>query len=99
MALLTRRANSLMILKKGRLIGAVALSEGGMNIENDPLRTDGERVGESFFVNGEKNHVVNAPIADWIAVAGKVEENIVFFVIKKDTEGLSIGQRISTMGL
>ena len=85
-------------LKKGRLIGAVALSEGGMNIENDPLRTGGERVGENYFVNGEKNHVVNAPIADWIAVAGKVEENIVFFVIKKDTEGLSIGQRISTMG-
>ena len=85
-------------LKKGRLIGAVALSEGGMNIENNPLQTAGVRVGDSFLVNGEKNHVVNAPIANWIAIAGKVEENIVFFVIKKGSEGLSIGQRLSTMG-
>jgi alkylation response protein AidB-like acyl-CoA dehydrogenase len=85
-------------LKKGRLIGAVALSEGGMNIENNPLQTAGVRAGDSFLVNGEKNHVVNAPIANWIAIAGKVEENIVFFVIKKGSEGLSIGQRLSTMG-
>ncbi len=85
-------------LKKGRLIGAVALSEGGMNIENNPLHTAGVQVGDSFLVNGEKNHVVNAPIADWIAVAGKVKENIVFFLIKKGSEGLSIGQRLSTLG-
>jgi alkylation response protein AidB-like acyl-CoA dehydrogenase len=85
-------------VKGGRIIGVVALSEGGMNIENEPLQTAGERVGEEYFVNGEKNHVVNAPIADWIAVAGRVEEHVVFFVIKKGSEGLSIGQRISTMG-
>jgi len=85
-------------LKEGRLIGAVALSEGGMNIENDPMQTAGVRVGESFLVTGEKNHVVNAPIADWIAIAGKMEEDIGFFVIKKGSEGLSIGQRLSTMG-
>jgi len=85
-------------LKKGRVIGAVALSEGGMNIENNPLNTAGVPVGDSFLVNGEKNHVVNAPIADWIAIAGKVKENIVFFLIKKGSEGLSIGQRLSTLG-
>ena len=85
-------------LKEGRLIGAVALSEGGMNIENEPLQTVGERVGENFCVNGDKNHVVNAPIADWIAIAGRAEEHMVFFVIKKDSEGLSIGKRLATMG-
>ena len=85
-------------LKEGRIIGAVALSEGGMNIENNPLQTAGQRVGERYVVNGDKNHVVNAPIADWIAVAGRVKENSAFFVIKKDTEGLSAGQRVSTMG-
>jgi alkylation response protein AidB-like acyl-CoA dehydrogenase len=85
-------------IKEGRFIGAVALSEGGMNIENEPLQTAGVQGGESFFVNGGKDHVVNAPIADWIAVAGKVEEDIVFFIIKKGSEGLFIGQRFSTMG-
>jgi len=85
-------------LKEGRLIGAVALSEGGMNIENNPLNTAGVQVGDGFLITGDKNHVVNAPIADWIAVAGKVKENIVFFLIKKGSEGLSIGQRLSTLG-
>lgn len=85
-------------LKEGRLIGAVALSEGGMNIENNPLNTAGVQVGDGFLVNGGKNHVVNAPIADWIAIAGKVGENIAFFLIKKGSEGLSIGQRLSTLG-
>jgi alkylation response protein AidB-like acyl-CoA dehydrogenase len=85
-------------LKEGRLIGTVALSEGGMNIENNPLHTAGVQVGDGFLVTGEKNYVINAPIADWIAIAGKVKENIVFFVIKKGSKGLSIGQRLSTMG-
>jgi len=85
-------------LKKGRVIGAVALSEGGMNIENNPLYTAGVPFDDGFLVTGEKNYVVNASIADWIAIAGKVKENIVFFLIKKGSEGLSIGQRLSTLG-
>jgi alkylation response protein AidB-like acyl-CoA dehydrogenase len=85
-------------LKEGRLIGAVALSEGGMNIENNPLHTAGVPFGDDYLVTGEKNYVVNASIADWIAVAGKGRENIVFFLIKKSSEGLSIGQRLPTMG-
>ena len=85
-------------LKEGRLIGTVALSEGGMNLENNPLHTAGVPFDDGFLVTGEKNYVVNASIADWIAVAGKVRENIVFFVIKKGSEGLSIGQRLPTLG-
>jgi len=85
-------------VKEGELIGTVALSEGGMNIENNPLNTAGVQVGDGFLITGDKNHVVNAPIADWIAIAGKVKENIVFFLIKKGSEGLSIGQRLSTLG-
>jgi len=85
-------------LKEGRLIGAVALSEGGMNIENSPLHTAGIPVDDGFLVNGEKNHVVNASIADWIAVAGRAEEKVAFFVIKKGSEGLSISQRLLTLG-
>lgn len=85
-------------LKKGRLIGAVALSEENMNIENDPLDTEGLSVENGFQVCGSKGHVVNAPIADWIAVAGICEGSLAFFLIRKGSEGLSIGQRIPTLG-
>jgi len=88
----------LLPLKKGRLIGAVALSEKSMNIENDPLDTKGISVENGFQVCGSKGHVVNAPIADWIAVAGICESARAFFLIRKGSEGLSIGRRIPTPG-
>ncbi|MBW1701117.1 MAG: acyl-CoA dehydrogenase [Deltaproteobacteria bacterium] len=88
----------LLPMKEGLLIGTVAISEGGMNIENDPLDTAGVSSDDGFRVSGSKGHVVNGPIADWIAVAGKVGDEIGFFLIKKDSEGMSIGQRLTTLG-
>jgi alkylation response protein AidB-like acyl-CoA dehydrogenase len=88
----------LLPLKKGLLIGTVALSERGMNIENDPLDTAGVSSDDGFRVSGSKGHVVNGPIADWIAVAGKVGDENAFFLIKKDSEGMSIGQKLTTLG-
>ena len=88
----------LLPLKEGLLIGTVAISEGGMNIENDPLDTAGVSSDDGFRVSGSKGHVVNGPIADWIAVAGKVGDEIAFFLIKKDSKGMSIGQRLTTLG-
>lgn len=85
-------------LKEGQLIGTVALSEEGMSIENNPLNTTVVPVDDSFQVSGSKSYVVNGPIADWIAVAGKREESLAFFLIKKDSEGLSIGKRLPKLG-
>lgn len=93
-----QKNETLPAIKEGRLIGAVALSETGMSIENDPLKTTGLSMDGGFQVDGAKGHVVNAPIADWIAVAGNWGEDIVFFLMKKDAKGLSMGQRFSTLG-
>jgi len=93
-----QRNEFLSPLKEGRLIGAVALSEANMSVENNPLNTTWTSVGNSFQVSGSKSYVVNGPIADWIAIAGMQEESLVFFLIKKDAKGLSIGQKLSTLG-
>jgi alkylation response protein AidB-like acyl-CoA dehydrogenase len=85
-------------LKEGRLIGAVALSETGMSIGKGPMDTSTLSMEGGFQVKGTKIHVVNAPVADWIAVAGNWGEDMVFFLIRKDAEGLSVGQRFSTLG-
>jgi len=85
-------------LQEGRLIGAVAISEDAMNIENDPLNTSAVNNNEGFLVSGSKGHVVNGPIADWIAVAAKTGDGLAFFLVKKETEGLAIGQRLSMLG-
>ena len=87
-------------LTSGRIIGTAALSEQGMNIENEPLATRGVASTEGFRVTGSKSHVVNAPIADWIAVAGTIdgETGTAFFLIEKASEGLFTGDRLATLG-
>ena len=85
-------------VREGKAVGAVALSEEAMNVENQPLETCGTRDGEQIIVNGWKSFVVNGPIADWIAVAGNFEDKAALFIIKKDTPGMVIGERFTTVG-
>ena len=87
-------------LISGKTIGAVALSENGMNIEKDPLNTMGVSSTDGFHVTGNKGHVINAPIADWIAVAGKIDgrEGPAFFLMEKESKGLFMGHRLATLG-
>lgn len=85
-------------LTEGRLIGAVGLTEGGMNLAGNPLQTRGARQGEGYRVSGNKGHVVNAPVADLIALAGECDDGPAFFLIPNPANGLLIGERLQTLG-
>ncbi|MFH1349850.1 MAG: acyl-CoA dehydrogenase family protein [Pseudomonadota bacterium] len=76
-------------LKEGLLIGTIALTEGGLIAEPS---------GGGYRISGSADHVVNAPVADWIAVGGEAGGNGVYVLIKKGSEGLSIGQRLFSLG-
>ncbi|MBF0118108.1 MAG: acyl-CoA dehydrogenase family protein [Desulfobacterales bacterium] len=82
----------------GKLIGAVALSEDSMNIDNEPLKTKGYREDDFIIVNGNKSYVVNAGIADYFAVAGRIDDKDAIFLIEKGTNGLSVSDRLHTIG-
>jgi alkylation response protein AidB-like acyl-CoA dehydrogenase len=69
-----------------------------MNIDNDPINTTGVSSSNGFQVSGSKGHVVNALVSDWIAIAGKIEENPAFFLMKNDSEGLSIAEKSTMLG-
>ncbi len=85
-------------LLAGELVGAVALSEGAMNIENDPFSTQGMEQGDALSVNGAKNWVVNAPVADVIAVAGLVGGKTAFFLVPAGAPGLLVEAPAVTLG-
>jgi len=85
-------------VQSGRGIGAVALSEESMNTENQPLAAHGKREGQQVAVNGTKSFVINGPLADWIAVAGRFENQTALFVVPRDTAGLTLGERFVTSG-
>ena len=85
-------------LRDGRLIGAVGLTEEGMSLKGNPLETKATREGKGFRVSGTKGHVVNGPAADWIAVAGRLEKGIAFFLLSNPSEGLLCEERLPTLG-
>lgn len=82
----------------GKKLGAVALSEKTMNIDNDPMTTSGIRENGFIKISGAKNYVINGPIADFTAVAGIIENKPGIFIIEKGAKGLITGKRLATMG-
>lgn len=94
----SQKENLLAPLMDGRLIGAVGLSEDAINVENDALMTTGVIDGDHATVSGRKQYVINAPMADWFAVAGLVDGKEALFLVAKDTPGLAVGERVATMG-
>jgi alkylation response protein AidB-like acyl-CoA dehydrogenase len=93
-----QKADILHSLQQGRITGAVALSEETMNTENDPLSTAGTAADHGWRVSGTKGHVVNGPIADRVAVAGKTDQGLAFFLIESGAEGFFAGERLPTLG-
>ncbi|MFZ3047128.1 MAG: acyl-CoA dehydrogenase [Desulfatirhabdiaceae bacterium] len=82
----------------GQMIGAVALSESAMNVDNEPLKTTGTIQGDDVVITGSKSFVVNAPIADWFAVVGRMGDGHAVFLVQKESLGLTIGNRLQTLG-
>jgi alkylation response protein AidB-like acyl-CoA dehydrogenase len=85
-------------LKAGQMFGAVALSEDAMNVHNERLKTEGVEKGDDIQVSGFKNFVVNGPLADWIAVVGRMHDQEAIFLVERGSPGLRVGEPLSTLG-
>jgi alkylation response protein AidB-like acyl-CoA dehydrogenase len=85
-------------LVKGRFLGAVALSEDSLNVDNDPLKTTGIQDGDFLNITGDKTYVVNGPVADRFAVAGRMNGQLALFIIDQGTAGLAMGEPFRTLG-
>lgn len=94
----TLRELILPALCKGKLLGAVALSEAAMNVENDPLTTTGLIDGSELVLNGYKNYVVNGADADWVAVIGNMQDRYAIFLVAKGNPGMHIEKHVPTTG-
>ncbi len=82
-----------------KAIGSVAVIEEHGNIEDNPFQSALVKEKEKFVLSGRKWFVINAPMADWIAVACAMEETFAFALVSGNAHGLSIGPRLSLMGL
>ena len=86
------------LLEQGRYVGCVGLTEGGMSVENEPFKTTAERSGETFLLTGSKDYVINAPMADQIAVIARADEKLAVVLVKTESPGVTVGERYGRLG-
>lgn len=85
-------------LQKGQLIGAVTMAESSGNFSEKGFETEAQKEGNGYRIKGCKKMVINAPLADCLAIPGKLNDQLAFFLIKAGQPGLMIGESLETLG-
>jgi len=85
-------------LRRGDLIGAVAVSEPAEQGLSSDLRTTAVQEGTGYYLTGKKSFVTNGPIADFIAVVGLAENRPAVFLVEPGQEEVILSPRMKTLG-
>ena len=97
-----QKAKYLPKLISGEHVGALAMSEAGAGSDVVSMKLKAEKSGNGYRLNGTKFWITNAEYADTLVVYAKTGEGsrgITTFLIEKDYEGFSIGQKIDKCGM
>jgi|TARA_R110000751_G_scaffold2018_8_gene8792 isovaleryl-CoA dehydrogenase len=103
-----QKAKYLAPLVSGEHVGSLAMSEvsAGSDVVSMKLKAEAaSRDGvDGYILNGTKFWITNAPYADTLVVYAKTDgsagsRGITAFLIEKDDEGFSIGQKIEKVGM
>jgi butyryl-CoA dehydrogenase len=99
-----QRARWLPDLATGKKIGCFALSEPEAGSDAAAQRTSAVRRGGGWVLNGTKNFITNAPVADLMLVAantdpGKGAKGISIFLVPTATPGVKIGKPDDKLGI
>src|SRR3954470_22649763 len=81
---------------------AFALSEPEAGSDPGSMRTHAVRDGDEWVINGTKNWITNAGVADFyvvFAVTDRANRRLSAFVVEKDRPGLSIGKLEHKLGI
>jgi hypothetical protein len=89
---------------RGGLIGAHAMTESGSGSDALHMRTRAERRGDHYLLNGTKQYITNAPIADVLLVYAADPgrpglAGLSAFLVDAATSGLSVSSSFEKMGL
>jgi alkylation response protein AidB-like acyl-CoA dehydrogenase len=86
----------------GELSPAFALSEPEAGSDAAAMRTAAVRDGDDWVINGAKNWISNATVADFYVVFARTDaekSRITAFVVENDRPGLSIGRLEHKLGI
>jgi alkylation response protein AidB-like acyl-CoA dehydrogenase len=89
----------------GTLVGVHAMTEPNSGSDAFALRTQAERDGNGFRINGTKTFISNGPVADLVIVFAMTDPakgyhgGVTAFLVEKDTPGFSTSRKFEKMGL
>jgi isovaleryl-CoA dehydrogenase len=89
-------------LISGKHIGALAMSEAGAGSDVVGMKLKADKSGNGYRLNGTKFWITNGSHADTLVVYAKTGEGsrgITAFLIEKDMEGFSVGQKVDKLGI
>ena len=85
-----QKKNYIPELIKGNLIGCFGLTESISGSNPASMETSFEEISDGYVLNGSKNWITNAPIADvFIIWAYDKEKNVHGFIVDKEVKGLT----------
>ncbi len=88
----------------GQAIGAYALTEPSSGSDAANMRTRAVREGDYYILNGRKNWITSAPVADYFVVFAmtdpeKGHKGITAFIVDGDSPGLVRGRKEPKLGI
>ncbi|MCA0978614.1 isovaleryl-CoA dehydrogenase [Qipengyuania flava] len=99
-----QKAKYLPKLISGEHVGSLAMSEASAGSDVVSMKSKAEKVDGGYVLKGTKFWITNAPYADTLVVYAKTapeaaSRGITTFLIEKDFDGFSIGQKIEKVGM
>jgi alkylation response protein AidB-like acyl-CoA dehydrogenase len=88
----------------GERRGAFGLTEPGAGSDSANIQTRAERHGDEYILNGTKQWISGASVADFFMVATKTDlkagsKGFTVFIVEKDTPGFRVGKQDRKMGV
>ncbi|WP_165774037.1 acyl-CoA dehydrogenase family protein [Mycolicibacterium sphagni] len=99
-----QKARWLEPIASGEVVASFALTEPGAGSNPSGLKTKAVRDGDSWVINGRKQYITNAPVANLFIVFARTRPadangaGIAVFLVPADTEGVEIGVKDAKMG-
>lgn len=86
-------------ISSGEWVGAYALTEPNAGSDALSARASAKKTDEGWVLNGEKQWITNAHMADVYVVFARSEEGMTCFIVERTMDGVSVGPEEDKLGI
>lgn len=87
-----QRAELLPPIAGGEAVATLAVHEGPRDWDLQRIETSATRTGDSWVLDGTKNHVLDGHLADLLLVVARMDEGLGVFAVPASAEGVAVEQ-------